>query len=169
MPDPWREPAPLRSVLLDGARKWGLDHPMETAQVFEGWRELVGEQVADRCEPASLGKGVLKVWAASAAWAAELKYLAPEVIRRVNAGVGREVVRELRVALRPPAKSSQGSPAAVGPERSRPSPQPHDVSPQVVAEADEMVRPITDERLAAATKRAVLAAKTRSDPRPGRA
>jgi predicted nucleic acid-binding Zn ribbon protein len=110
----WREPAPIRGVLLEGARAWGLDNPVEIARIFESWKEMVGEQVAARCEPASLGRGVLKVWAASAPWANELKYLAPEVIRRVNAGVGREVVRELRVALRPAPGSDGGRDVARG-------------------------------------------------------
>ena len=194
MTDCWRDPAPIRNLLLDGARRWGLDHPMETARVFGGWKELVGEQVAARCEPASLGRGVLKVWAASPPWASELRYLAPEVIRRVNAGVGREVVKELKVALRPasgPASGlASGGPGGCrklrGPGRryltggptgseedwewavpARPPGAPGrgagrgaQPSGADVASADEMVARIADERLAAATKRAVLAAKT---------
>jgi hypothetical protein len=170
---------------------------METARVFGAWKELVGEQVAARCEPASLGRGVLKVWAASPPWASELRYLAPEVIRRVNAGVGREVVRELKVALRPasaPPSGRRGGGPAGGPgegrtcrapsrrylsrgaedgERTAPPRQEREpgrgVPPAGAEEAasvDALVAGIGDERLAAATKRAVLAAKTlRAPPR----
>jgi Dna[CI] antecedent, DciA len=176
----WREPAPIRNVLLEGARKWGLDNPLEIARVFGSWKEMVGEQVAARCEPASLGQGVLKVWAASAPWANELKYLAPEVIRRVNAAVGREVVRELKVALRPGPGTGRTTGRAMGrrsgrnhatfresdevfeqPRSPRPAPGPEAASPEVAA-AEAMVAGIGDERLAEATKRAVLAAKTHS-------
>ena len=179
----WREPAPLRVVLLDGARKWGLDCPLEVARIFGSWKEMVGEQVAARCQPASLGRGVLKVWAASAPWANELKYLAPEVIRRVNAGVGREVVRELKVALRPgPAPDGGGGRGGGGrglgrrsgrkgaafrecdevfeaPLTRRTIQPPRTPSPDVAA-AEAMVAGIGDCKLAEATKRAVLAAKT---------
>ncbi len=172
----WREPAPIRGVLLEGARAWGLDNPLEIARVFESWREMVGEQVAARCEPASLGRGVLKVWAASAPWANELKYLAPEVIRRVNAGVGREVVRELKVALRPGPDGGRGRgmgrrSAARGtafresdeaferPLTHRAGPVPGTPSADVAA-VEAMVVGIGDSKLAEATKRAVLAAKT---------
>ena len=176
----WREPAPIRGVLLEGARAWGLDNPVEIARIFESWKEMVGEQVAARCEPASLGRGVLKVWAASAPWANELKYLAPEVIRRVNAGVGREVVRELKVALRPGPDGGRGR--GVGRRSGAPSrargtafresdeafelpltqrtgPVPGTPSPDVAA-VEAMVVGIGDCKLAEATKRAVLAAKT---------
>ena len=144
---------------------------------------MVGEQVAARCQPASLGRGVLKVWAASAPWANELKYLAPEVIRRVNAGVGREVVRELEVALRPAPRSDGGGgrggrgrgtgrrsggkstlfresdEAFERPLTHRTAPVPGTPSPDVAA-VEAMVVGIGDCKLAEATKRAVLAAKT---------
>ena len=175
----WREPAPIRGVLLEGARAWGLDNPLEIARMFELWKEMVGEQVAARCEPASLGRGVLKVWAASAPWANELKYLAPEVIRRVNAGVGREVVRELKVALRPgPDGRGRGTGRRSGgkstlfresdeaferPLTQRAVPVPGTPSPDVAA-VEAMVVGIGDCKLAEATKRAVLAAKTGCRP-----
>ena len=177
----WREPAAIRNVLLDGARKWGLESPLEISRIFTAWREMVGDQVAARCEPAALGNGVLKVWAASAPWANELKYLAPEVIRRVNAGVGRPVVRELKVSLRPVARS--GARPGKGPGRrssrrggfaeeeggfenpvTRYMAPPREQPPPDVADVEAMVVGIGDEKLAAATKRAVLAAKTHSRP-----
>ena len=179
----WREPVPIRTVLVDGARKWGLDCPLEIARVFGLWKEMVGEQVSARCEPSSLGQGVLKVWATSAPWANELKYLAPEVIRRVNAGVGGEVVRELKVVLRSGPGSNGGGGRGGGgrglgrgsgrtagvfresdeafesPLARRTAPGPGTPSTEVkVAEA--MVAAIGDSKLAEATKRAVLAAKT---------
>jgi hypothetical protein len=130
---------------------------------------------------------VLKVWAASAPWARELKYLAPEVIRRVNASVGREVVTELKVSLRPAPGpragsravpkggnrrvSGRGSGRSEESENIAPSPVRRLMAAPVlpakeVAEVEAMVAGIADEKLAAATKRAVLAAKTR--PRPSR-
>jgi len=176
----WREPAPIRTVLLDGARRWGLENPLEISRIFGSWKEIVGDQVAARCEPASLGHGVLKVWAASAPWANEMKYLAPEVIRRVNAGVGREVVRELKVALRPgpgsgggrgairrsggkSAASRESEEAFEPPPIRRMAPRPAPASGEVAA-VEAMVAGIGDSKLAEATKRAVLAAKTGLGP-----
>ena len=174
---------PLRVMLVEGARRMGLEHPVETAKVFASWRELVGEQVAARCDPAGLSRGVLKVWAATPTWASELRYLAPEVIRRVNAGVGAAVVREVKVSLRPAsADRREGVERNTrGPARGRPGGSGGPRAGQAAAgsgasvglagpragapvgaglDADELVRGIGDERLAAATKRALLAAKT---------
>lgn len=168
---------PLRAALVESARRMGLEHPVETAKVFGSWRELVGDQVAARCDPAGLSRGVLRVWAATPTWASELHYLAPEVIRRVNAGVGATVVREVKVSVRPvpgdrpnrgrPYGRSRGAgpddgwPRDGGRTPARAEPVARSVLPSGAAlDADELVRGITDERLAAATKRALLAAKT---------
>lgn len=172
---------PLRHALLDGARRLGIEHPMETAKVFGNWHELVGAQVAARCEPSSLGRGILRVVAANPAWANELRYLAPEVIRRVNAGVGAEVVRELKVTLKgaaPGGAGARGRRVGTGAEEEGgPPPEARGAAPVVArraetaaerAEADRLVSVIGDEKLAAATKRALLAAKTRRNMPRGR-
>lgn len=172
---------PLGAMLLEGARRWGLEHPTETASIFGRWREIVGDQVAARCEPLALARGVLKVRAATPAWANELRYLAPEVIRRVNAGVGpgtgSGVVKELKVVLPAPEGGSgagrgrrvqRGAPTT----SAGPPPAAREQGPRVVygpaprpGEIDRLVEGIADDRLAAATKRALLAAKTRSGER----
>jgi predicted nucleic acid-binding Zn ribbon protein len=94
------DPNGIREVLLEFAARIGLEHPGETARLFSAWEEIVGDAVARRCEAVSLKGGVLTVAANTTAWAAELKYLAPEMIRRVNSDLGREVVTEVRVFVK---------------------------------------------------------------------
>lgn len=177
MPD---DAVAVGAMLLEGARRWGLEHPIETAKVFGHWSEIVGDQVASRCEPLALGRGILKVRAATPAWANELRYLAPEVVRRVNAAVGTGsapgVVRELKVVVAgaapaggranrrlPHAAPAEEQPAA--PTTPRPGPRVLHGTAPCAGEIDRLVAGIADERLAAATKRALLAAKTRSGER----
>jgi hypothetical protein len=178
MPD---DAVPVGAMLLEGARRWGLEHPIETANIFGHWREIVGDQVAARCEPLGLTRGVLKVRAATPAWANELRYLAPEVIRRVNAGggpgPGSGVVKELKVVLAASEGTSGGGRGrrvqhgASAPEQAN-APALDERRPRVfygtapsAGEIDRLVEGIADDRLAAATKRALLAAKTRSGER----
>lgn len=175
----WGDPVPIRGLLLDRARAWGLDHPLQIAEVFGSWADIVGAQVAARCEPASLGRGVLKVWAANPAWANELRYLAPEVIRRVNSSLGGPVVKELKVALRPaggkaPAPGGQGRERGVGAgaDRARRGSAPRGPAPRPQLPAPDPTTPsagevqaasagIGDADLAAAVQRAFLASRTR--------
>lgn len=159
------DPIALRSLLGQSARRWGMDNPAALGTVFGNWRGLVGDRVANRCTPAGLARGVLKVWAENPAWAKELRYLAPEMIRGVNTGVGAEVVKEIKVVLRPPGVPPPGPrtppPQPVSPTaRSRPA-RPSGAS----LDADRLVAGIADDRLATATKRALLAAQGRSGSR----
>lgn len=74
----------------------GLEHPMESARLFSAWPAIVGPDVAAKCRPTGLKNGVLKVRTSSAAWASEFRYLAPEMIKRVNAELGKQVVKEIK-------------------------------------------------------------------------
>jgi hypothetical protein len=104
------EPDGIRDVLLEFAAQIGLEHPGEMARLFSAWEEIVGPTVAKRCEAVSLKGGILTVAASTTAWAAELKYLAPEMISRVNGDLGREVVKEVRVFVRGPKRADSSGP-----------------------------------------------------------
>ncbi|MGH2770614.1 MAG: DciA family protein [Actinomycetota bacterium] len=157
------EPVRLRSFLVDQARRWGMDHPLESARLFRSWEEIVGERVALRCAPVSLGRGVLGVCTGSAAWATELRYLAPAVIQKVNRELGVSLVKELKVAL---SRESEGprcqselagrsAPEAPGGD---PRARPGVIRGRALSEAEALCSGIADERLAGAARRAIAAA-----------
>lgn len=96
------EPTGIRRLLAEAAGRWGIDHPVETARLFSSWDDIVGAEIASRCQPLSLRAGTLKVRTQSAAWASELKYLAPQILRRLNAELGRQMVTQVKVSVGPP-------------------------------------------------------------------
>lgn len=147
-------------ALLEVARGLGIEHPLETAALFARWERIVGPQVAARARPVVLRRGVLTVEAATAAWAGEMRYLAPEVLRRVNANLGRPLVREVKVKVKV-AGTGARTPASAE-RRGRLAPPAVPPSPGAAArEGEAIAAPIGDGRLADALKRAHLAAKTR--------
>lgn len=99
---PMAEPSPIRQALMELAQRLGIDRPAAAARVFSSWEQIVGEEVAGRCSPLSLKDGVLRVATSSPAWAAELRYLGPEMARRVNEEVGAEVVKRVEAKVRTP-------------------------------------------------------------------
>jgi predicted nucleic acid-binding Zn ribbon protein len=84
--------------LLDG-RGWQQQAAM--GSVFGRWAEIVGHDLAAHTKPDTFADGELAVIADSTAWATQVRLLAPELIRRLNAELGDGTVR--RVKLRGPA------------------------------------------------------------------
>jgi predicted nucleic acid-binding Zn ribbon protein len=95
------DPQPLAAAiggLLEG-RGWQQRAAM--GSVFGRWAEIVGKDLAAHTRPDNFADGELAVTADSTAWATQVRLLAPELIRRLNAELGDGTVR--RVKLRGPA------------------------------------------------------------------
>ena len=65
--------------------------------VFGGWADIVGPQVAAHTRPDSFDEGELVVLADSDAWAAQVKLLTPQLLRRLAEELGAGTVRRVRV------------------------------------------------------------------------
>ncbi len=65
--------------------------------VFGGWAEIVGPQLAAHTTPESFEDGELVVLADSAAWATQVRLLAPQLLRRLAEELGAGTVRKVRV------------------------------------------------------------------------
>ena len=175
-----RDPEGMRDLVAKAVSSLGLGELASAGRLFRSWEEIVGPEVAARSQPLSLREGVLRIQTDSPAWAAEVRYLAPELLRRTNAALGRELARELQVSLRPsgrdggPGRDSKGSKRAAGPRGWRPelprdgSGAPGDGPGREGPAARSPVEapsdlPISDGRLADAVSRVLEAA--RANPR----
>jgi predicted nucleic acid-binding Zn ribbon protein len=76
----------------------GWDVDLRVAGVFARWAELVGDEVARHVTPESFSDGVLAVRTDSTAWAAQLKYLAPSLVKRLNQELGHGTVTLVEIA-----------------------------------------------------------------------
>jgi hypothetical protein len=97
------------------------------AQLMADWPELVGPALAAVTEPERLSAGTLTI-ACAGPVAMELQHLAPELIERINAVLGRAAVERLRFRQRPLA-------AAALPARRRAPPGPPPAPVEGVADA----------------------------------
>jgi predicted nucleic acid-binding Zn ribbon protein len=73
--------------------------------VFGRWGEIVGADLAAHTRPDAFTDGELAVVADSTAWATQVRLLAPQLVRRLNAELGDGTVR--RVWVRGPAPPRQ--------------------------------------------------------------
>jgi predicted nucleic acid-binding Zn ribbon protein len=92
-----RDPQPLGRLASRVALEHGWSNRLAGGMVFGRWAALVGADVAEHARPVSLRDGELTVQAASTAWATQLRLLQSQLLRKIAAGVGPNVVRLLKI------------------------------------------------------------------------
>ncbi len=107
-----RDPAPLAATLKRWIGDAAAGADLTKATVLGRWKEIVGAEVADHCEPVSLVDGELLLRAESTAWATQLRMLAPQIVAKINREVGHGSVRRIR-ALGPTSPSWRFGPRHV--------------------------------------------------------
>ena len=96
-----RPPASLGDALASYLRRSGLSKRIEQAGVVESWPELVGPQIAAVTEPTSIAAdGTMFVRVTTNAWMNELSLMEPELLRALNASIGRAPVKRIRWLLK---------------------------------------------------------------------
>ena len=99
------DPASL-SAAIDGlVADTGWELAVATGSVFGRWAQIVGPDLAAHTSPDGLVDGELTVVADSTAWATQLRLLAAELVRKLNAELGDGSVR--RVNVRGPGAQSR--------------------------------------------------------------
>jgi predicted nucleic acid-binding Zn ribbon protein len=92
-----RDPQPFGRLVSRVAMDRGWSTRLTDATVLGRWPQLVGPDVADHCTPVSLRDGELTLQAESTAWATQLRTLQRQLLSRLAAAVGPDVVRRIRV------------------------------------------------------------------------
>jgi predicted nucleic acid-binding Zn ribbon protein len=91
------EPATFGAAIEAFLKVRGWEHDARVHAVLARWREIAGEAIADHCEPVSLRDGELVLTAESTAWATQLRLYERQIKDRVNADLGANVVKSVRV------------------------------------------------------------------------
>ncbi|WP_245931278.1 DciA family protein [Actinokineospora auranticolor] len=107
-----RDPQPFGRLASRIAVDRGWQRNLSGGQVFSRWATLVGADVAEHAKPVAIKDGELTVQADSTAWATQLRLLQRQLLVKIAAGVGRDVVRRLKV-LGPAAPSWRYGPRHV--------------------------------------------------------
>jgi predicted nucleic acid-binding Zn ribbon protein len=99
------EPQPLNSAVAGLLDQQGWRLAAATGSVFARWAQIVGPELAAHTTPEGLAGGELTVTADSTAWATQVRLLAAQLVRRLNAELGDGTVT--RVKVRGPAAPRQ--------------------------------------------------------------
>jgi hypothetical protein len=89
------KPRELGQTLQRVLQRIDPDKRLEVYRVWTFWDEEVGETIASRAEPAGFRAGVLSVRVSSAAWTQELQFMKETLRERLNARLGKELIRDI--------------------------------------------------------------------------
>jgi predicted nucleic acid-binding Zn ribbon protein len=92
-----RDPQKLTATLGRLMRDQGWEVDVAVHGVMARWPSIVGPEMAEHCKPESYEDTQLTVRTSSTAWATQLKMLAPDLIRRLNAELGEGTVTHVNV------------------------------------------------------------------------
>jgi predicted nucleic acid-binding Zn ribbon protein len=92
-----RDPAGLGDAVHELIRDRDWTKTLIAAGLLPRWEQIVGPNIAAHCRPERLEAGELTCVAESTAWATQLRLMTPQVLARIAAEVGPDVVARLRV------------------------------------------------------------------------
>lgn len=125
------------------------------------WSSFVGERIGAHTRPRELKDGVLTVIVGDSAWLNELSFLRRELITKVNEGLGRRVVREIRLLSGPLERAFQDQEGKQVAARRRQDVAPPDET--AIQRAAEELPEVTDPELGRAIARARAAQRRDED------
>lgn len=93
------DPVPVSEPLTEVGAELGMAAPDALATIQSRWPEIVGADVAPHSRARSLRSGVLRVTVDESAWATQLRYLASQLLDRLDVIVGGGTVTQVRVSV----------------------------------------------------------------------
>jgi len=91
------DPQPLAQAIDGLLGDQGWHRQAAVGGAFGRWPDIVGPDLAAHARPGSFADGELTVITDSTAWATQVRLLAPNLVRRLNAELGDGTVRRVRV------------------------------------------------------------------------
>jgi predicted nucleic acid-binding Zn ribbon protein len=92
-----RDPSPLGDAVHELVEDRGWTRTLIAAGLLPRWEQIVGPDIAAHCRPERLEAGELTCVAESTAWATQLRLMSTQLLARIAADVGPDIVSRLRV------------------------------------------------------------------------
>ena len=91
------DPEKLSNILSDLVTTRDWKKGIAEGTLFTKWREIVGNEIADHCEPITLFEGRLTIKAESTSWATQLRLITPDLLKNIRSRSEGALVDELTV------------------------------------------------------------------------
>lgn len=87
---------PLGEALEELVQKLGIKSKLQEYEAVIQWESIVGEQIAKMTTATRITKGVLFVKVKTGTWRNELTIRKREIIQKINATLGGEIVMDIK-------------------------------------------------------------------------
>ena len=91
-----RTTTPIKEILLKALREQGLETPLLQKRLIDAWPEVMGEAINHYSENLYIRNQTLFVHLTSPALRMELSMQRQDIVRRLNAHVGSQVIADIR-------------------------------------------------------------------------
>lgn len=90
-----QRPAQVSDLLGAYLRGTPAEKRIGEGRIWQVWDTAVGKKIAAHAQPSAFRDGVLTLTVDNAPWMQQLSFLKPELISKLNAEMGEEIVREI--------------------------------------------------------------------------
>jgi hypothetical protein len=142
----------ISDILLKIAKKFDLEIKIVEQTINKNWGKLVGERISAHTKPDTVSYRKLLVHVDSPAWMQQLMFLKEDIIKNINEAAGRKIVKDIRFQIGDVTKEVE-TPSEKDSENKgefRP------LTKNDLAFADEVIRPIEDEKTKGKARKAVI-------------
>ena len=86
----------IGELLMKNLRAQGLETPAQQNRLIAAWPEVMGEMIAGYTQDLYIRNQTLNVRLTSPALRADLSLMKPEIVKKLNAAVGSQVIADIR-------------------------------------------------------------------------
>ncbi len=147
-----RQLTKISDVLLKIAKKFDLEIKIVEHTINKNWAKLVGERIASHTKPDTVSYRKLLVYVDSPAWMQQLMFLKEDIIKNINEAAGRQIIKDIRFQIGDVTKEAEAS----ADEDSSNKAEFRPLTKNDLSFADEVTRPIDDEKTKGKAKKAVI-------------
>lgn len=90
---------PLQKTLARVLKGYRIND-LESIKVFSLWRQIVGEKMADHCQPARISGGILYVEVDDPIWLTQLRYMKIDIQEKIAERLKKDVINDVRFFLK---------------------------------------------------------------------
>lgn len=91
-----RDVIQIKDLILKNLRAQGLETPLLQKRLIDSWQEVAGEMIASYTENVYIRNQTLYVKLSSPALRADLSMMRKEMVQRLNAYVGTQVIVDIK-------------------------------------------------------------------------